>query len=71
MSFSQSFYQCEIKFEFIVSEYVNELKYSLLSLQELGNLSSLELIDNDGSPSARKLFLLWNPVMVLFVGLST
>ncbi|TYJ98237.1 putative ATP-dependent helicase YprA isoform X1 [Cucumis melo var. makuwa] len=34
---------------------------------ELGNLSSLELIDNDGSPSARKLFLLWNPVMVLFV----
>ncbi|XP_008453310.2 uncharacterized protein LOC103494067 isoform X1 [Cucumis melo] len=32
---------------------------------ELGNLSSLELIDNDGSPSARKLFLLWNPVMAL------
>ncbi|XP_050223034.1 uncharacterized protein LOC126673096 isoform X2 [Mercurialis annua] len=28
---------------------------------ELANLSTLELIDNDGSPSARKLFALWNP----------
>ncbi|XP_038878310.1 uncharacterized ATP-dependent helicase YprA isoform X4 [Benincasa hispida] len=32
---------------------------------ELGNLSSLELIENDGSPSARKLFILWNPIMAL------
>lgn len=40
-------------------------------LQELGNLSSLELIENDGSPSARKLFILWNPIMVLFAGLLT
>ncbi|XP_023531211.1 uncharacterized protein LOC111793522 isoform X1 [Cucurbita pepo subsp. pepo] len=30
---------------------------------ELGSLSSLELIENDGSPSARKLFILWNPIM--------
>ncbi|KAJ4713250.1 ATP-dependent helicase [Melia azedarach] len=28
---------------------------------ELANLSALELINNDGSPSARKLFVLWNP----------
>ncbi|XP_022135057.1 uncharacterized protein LOC111007140 isoform X2 [Momordica charantia] len=32
---------------------------------ELGNLSSLELIENDGSPSARKLFILWNPIKAL------
>ncbi|XP_062159413.1 uncharacterized protein LOC133866791 isoform X4 [Alnus glutinosa] len=29
---------------------------------ELANLTTLELIQNDGSPSARKLFILWNPV---------
>ncbi|XP_065879088.1 uncharacterized protein [Euphorbia lathyris] len=29
---------------------------------ELANLSTLELINNDGSPSARKPFALWNPV---------
>ncbi|KAJ7978775.1 ATP-dependent helicase [Quillaja saponaria] len=28
---------------------------------ELANLSTVELIQNDGSPSARKLFILWNP----------
>ncbi|XP_061955867.1 uncharacterized protein LOC133677772 isoform X6 [Populus nigra] len=28
---------------------------------ELANLSTLELIKNDGSPSSRKLFVLWNP----------
>ncbi|MQM10927.1 hypothetical protein Taro_043825 [Colocasia esculenta] len=28
---------------------------------ELGNLQSLELIQNDGSPCGPKLFLLWNP----------
>ncbi|CAN1796233.1 Uncharacterized ATP-dependent helicase YprA [Linum perenne] len=28
---------------------------------ELANLSTLELVQNDGSPSAEKLFVLWNP----------
>ncbi|XP_043813361.1 uncharacterized ATP-dependent helicase YprA isoform X3 [Manihot esculenta] len=28
---------------------------------ELANLSTLELINNDGSPSSQKLFALWNP----------
>lgn len=31
--------------------------------QELANLPKAELIENDGSPSARKLFILWNPVL--------
>lgn len=34
-----------------------------LMLQELSNLPTLELIQNDGSPSARKLFILWNPIV--------
>ncbi|XWS37243.1 hypothetical protein CRYUN_Cryun19dG0026700 [Craigia yunnanensis] len=32
---------------------------------ELANLSTLELIENDGSPSAEKLFVLWNPALHL------
>ncbi|KAG5560631.1 hypothetical protein RHGRI_003827 [Rhododendron griersonianum] len=28
---------------------------------ELANLPTMELIQNDGSPSGRKLFVLWNP----------
>jgi hypothetical protein len=35
---------------------------NFLVLQELANLPTLELIQNDGSPSARKLFILWNTV---------
>lgn len=35
---------------------------TFLILQELANLPTLELIQNDGSPSARKLFILWNPI---------
>jgi len=31
--------------------------------KELANLSTLELFQKDGSPSARKLFILWNPVL--------
>lgn len=34
---------------------------SILMLQELANLSTLELIKNDGSPSSQKHFVLWNP----------
>lgn len=30
-------------------------------VQELANLSELELIEKDGSPSSKKLFVLWNP----------
>ncbi|XP_054806101.1 uncharacterized protein LOC129308773 isoform X2 [Prosopis cineraria] len=30
---------------------------------ELANLSTVELVRNDGSPSARKLFILWNPIL--------
>ncbi|XP_073221327.1 uncharacterized protein, partial [Cicer arietinum] len=30
---------------------------------ELANLPTVELFQNDGSPSARKLFILWNPVL--------
>ncbi|KAH9722330.1 UBQ helicase-c and DEAD-like helicase domain-containing protein [Citrus sinensis] len=32
---------------------------------ELANLSTLELIQNDGSPCAQKLFVLWNPTSCL------
>lgn len=31
--------------------------------QELANLPTVELFQNDGSPSARKLFILWNPTL--------
>lgn len=31
--------------------------------QELANLPTVELFQNDGSPSARKLFILWNPAL--------
>lgn len=34
---------------------------SILMLQDLANLSTLELIKNDGSPSSQKHFVLWNP----------
>nr|KJB39969.1 hypothetical protein B456_007G040200 [Gossypium raimondii] len=32
---------------------------------ELANLSTLELIEKDGSPSSEKIFVLWNPVLPL------
>lgn len=31
--------------------------------QELANLPKVELIQNDGSPSPRKLFILWNSIL--------
>jgi hypothetical protein len=31
--------------------------------QELANLPTVELFQKDGSPSARKLFILWNPAL--------
>ena len=39
------------------------LNHEFFVLQELANLSTLELIQNDGSPSTRKLFVLWNPIL--------
>ncbi|KAF7838556.1 ATP-dependent helicase HRQ1 isoform A [Senna tora] len=30
---------------------------------ELANLPTVELVQNDGSPSTRKLFILWNPLL--------
>lgn len=33
--------------------------------KELANLPALELIQNDGSPSGPKLFVLWNPPLCL------
>ncbi|KAF3438232.1 hypothetical protein FNV43_RR20993 [Rhamnella rubrinervis] len=31
--------------------------------QELANLPKIELMQNEGSPSARKLFILWDPIL--------
>ncbi|CAJ1975483.1 unnamed protein product [Sphenostylis stenocarpa] len=39
------------------------LSHDLSVSQELANLSTLELFQNDGSPSTRKLFVLWNPAL--------
>ncbi|KAF3438244.1 hypothetical protein FNV43_RR21005 [Rhamnella rubrinervis] len=36
---------------------------SRLIHQELPNLPKMELIQNEGSPSARKLVILWNPIL--------
>ncbi|KAL0888338.1 hypothetical protein Bca101_012321 [Brassica carinata] len=33
----------------------------ITDLMELANLSEIELIEKDGSPSSKKLFVLWNP----------
>lgn len=33
------------------------------SHQELANLPEVELIQNDGSPAPKKLFILWNPIV--------
>ncbi|KAL2242976.1 UNVERIFIED_CONTAM: ATP-dependent helicase hrq1, partial [Sesamum indicum] len=38
---------------------------SQLCPQELANLPTVELIEKDGSPSALKLFMLWNPPLCL------
>ena len=40
-----------------------DLTNDFVIIQELANLPTLELIQSDGSPSARKLFILWNPVV--------
>ncbi|KAG6675366.1 hypothetical protein I3842_15G097700 [Carya illinoinensis] len=45
-------------FVFSTATSANPLEHCM----ELANLRTLELIQNDGSPSARKLFILWNPI---------
>nr|KYP47965.1 Putative ATP-dependent helicase HRQ1 [Cajanus cajan] len=46
-------------FVFSTATSANPREHSM----ELANLSTLELFQNDGSPSARKLFVLWNPAL--------
>ncbi|KOM40108.1 hypothetical protein LR48_Vigan04g030600 [Vigna angularis] len=46
-------------FVFSTATSANPREHSM----ELANLSTLELFQNDGSPSTRKLFVLWNPAV--------
>ncbi|KAL2340690.1 hypothetical protein Fmac_008630 [Flemingia macrophylla] len=46
-------------FVFSTATSANPQEHSM----ELANLSMLELFQNDGSPSSRKHFVLWNPVL--------
>ncbi|ESW10374.1 hypothetical protein PHAVU_009G203700 [Phaseolus vulgaris] len=46
-------------FVFSTATSANPREHSM----ELANLSTLELFQNDGSPSTRKLFVLWNPAL--------
>ncbi|XP_031376686.1 uncharacterized protein LOC116192305 isoform X2 [Punica granatum] len=49
-------YGSDPKFIFSTATSANPLQHSM----ELANLSTLELIQNDGSPASQKLFVLWN-----------
>ncbi|KAJ4838114.1 hypothetical protein Tsubulata_003438 [Turnera subulata] len=58
-------YGCNPSFIFSTATSANPREHCMRSygaVQELANLSTLELIQNDGSPSSQKLFVLWNPV---------
>lgn len=50
---------------YLYSCFFLDLNIIFVMLQELANLSTLELIENDGSPSSEKLFVLWNPALCL------
>ncbi|KAK7861571.1 putative atp-dependent helicase ypra [Quercus suber] len=52
-------YGSDPSFVFCTATSANPLEHCM----ELANLPTLELIQSDGSPSARKLFILWNPVV--------
>jgi hypothetical protein len=56
-----------VVFSVIISLFGNLLKTAVLTMnsyvQELANLPTVELFQKDGSPSARKLFILWNPAL--------
>ncbi|KAG6535035.1 hypothetical protein ZIOFF_008953 [Zingiber officinale] len=45
-------------------EHAMMIKFYVL-YQELGNLQTLELVQNDGSPRSPKYFILWNPPLYL------
>ncbi|GKU95107.1 hypothetical protein SLEP1_g8507 [Rubroshorea leprosula] len=50
-------YGAEPSFIFSTATSANPREHCM----ELASLSTLELIENDGSPSSQKLFILWNP----------
>ncbi|KAK1564744.1 hypothetical protein Q3G72_010528 [Acer saccharum] len=54
-------YGSEPSFIFSTATSANPMDHCM----ELANLSTLDLIKNDGSPSSQKLFVLWNPISSL------
>ncbi|XP_057459409.1 uncharacterized protein LOC130750031 isoform X1 [Actinidia eriantha] len=50
-------YGSDPSFVFCTATSANPREHAM----ELANLRTMELIQNDGSPSSRKLFVLWNP----------
>ncbi|KAL1824977.1 hypothetical protein ACET3Z_011755 [Daucus carota] len=54
-------YGCNPSFVFSTATSANPREHTM----ELANLSALELIQNDGSPSGLKRFVLWNPPLCL------
>ncbi|TXG51653.1 hypothetical protein EZV62_024177 [Acer yangbiense] len=54
-------YGSEPSFVFSTATSANPMDHCM----ELANLSTLDLIKNDGSPSSQKLFVLWNPISSL------
>ncbi|KAI8543129.1 hypothetical protein RHMOL_Rhmol08G0194400 [Rhododendron molle] len=56
-TFSLYVYGSDPSFVFCTATAGNPREHAM----ELANLPTMELIQNDGSPSGRKLFVLWNP----------
>ncbi|KAL8492390.1 hypothetical protein ACS0TY_023834 [Phlomoides rotata] len=54
-------YSSDPSFIFSTATSANPKEHAM----ELANLSAVELINNDGSPSGLKLFMLWNPPLCL------
>ncbi|KAL8042408.1 hypothetical protein ABFX02_09G048500 [Erythranthe guttata] len=54
-------YSSDPSFVFSTATSANPQEHAM----ELANLPAVELIDNDGSPSGLKLFMLWNPPLCL------
>ncbi|OMO72725.1 hypothetical protein COLO4_27492 [Corchorus olitorius] len=54
-------YSSDPSFVFCTATSANPREHCM----ELANLSTLELIENDGSPSSEKVFVLWNPALRL------
>lgn len=51
--------------QLLLGDFINISSSRLEVMQELSNLPTMELIQNDGSPSGSKLFVLWNPPLRL------